>query len=250
VNAGITFPGESAEYRAARNALLAREVALRREMEEVAEQRRTLPPGGVVPEDYVFQGDGGDGQPADIRLSELFAPGRDTLLIYSYMFPRHRADDRPGPADGETAELALQDGPCPSCTSLLDQWDGAAPHATPLINLVIAAKTPLPHLLMFARERGWRNLELVSCHSNTYSGDYGGQDADGAPIPMLNVFHRDGVTIRHFWAAELMYAPAEPGQDPRHLGTLEPIWNMLDLTPEGRPAEWDEQLSYPCCEGR
>jgi predicted dithiol-disulfide oxidoreductase (DUF899 family) len=246
---GITFPGESAEYRAARDALLAREVALRHETEAVAEQRRALPPGGVVPEDYAFQGEGPDGQAADIRLSELFAPGRDTLMIYSFMFPRHREDDRPGPTNGETSELALQDGPCPSCTSLLDQWDGAAPHVTPLANLVIAAQAPLPHLLTFARERGWRHLRLVSCHANAYSGDYGGQSADGAPVPMLNVFHRDGPTIRHFWSSELMYAPAEPGQDPRHLGTLEPVWNMLDLTPEGRPAEWDEQLSYRCCEG-
>lgn len=111
--------------------------------------------------------------------------------------------------------------------------DRPAPHATPLFNLVIAAKAPLPHLLTFARERGWRHLKLVSCHANTYSGDYGGQTADGAPMPMLNVFHRDGVTIRHFWGAELMYAPTEPGQDPRQVGTLEPIWNMLDLTPEG-----------------
>jgi predicted dithiol-disulfide oxidoreductase (DUF899 family) len=245
---GIAFPGESAEYRAARDVLLAREVALRREMEAVAEQRRLLPPGGIVSEDYVFQGEGNDGQVVDIRLSELFAPGRDTLLIYSYMFPRHREDDRPGPADGKTAELALQDGPCPSCTSLLDQWDGAAPHATPLINLVVTAKAPLPQLLTFARERGWRHLELVSCTTNSYSGDYGGQNADGSPMPMLNVFHREGLTIRHFWGAELMYAPAEPGQDPRHLGTLEPIWNMLDLTPEGRPQEWDEQLNYSCCE--
>lgn len=247
---GITFPGESVAYRAARDALLAREVGLRREMEAVAKQRRALPPGGVVLEDYVFQGEGSDGQPVDIRLSEMFARGRDTLLIYSYMFPRHYEDDRPGPTDGETAEMALQDGPCPSCTSLLDQWDGAAPHATPLVNLVIAAKAPLPHLLTFARERGWRHLELVSCHANTYSGDYGGQNPEGAPMPMLNVFHRDGVTIRHFWGSELMYARAEPGQDPRQLGTLEPIWNMLDLTPEGRPREWDEQLSYPCREGR
>jgi predicted dithiol-disulfide oxidoreductase (DUF899 family) len=70
-------------------------------------------------------------------------------------------------------------------------------------------------------------------------------------MPMLNVFHRDnrdGETIRHFWGAELMYAPSEPEQDPRHVGTLEPIWNMLDLTPTGRPTEWDEQLCYPCCE--
>jgi predicted dithiol-disulfide oxidoreductase (DUF899 family) len=236
---GIAFPGESAAYRAARDALLEREVALRREMEAVAQQRRALPPGGAVPEDYVYQGEGGD-----VRLSELFAPGRDTLLLYSYMFPRHRADDRPGPTDGSTAELALEDGPCPSCTSLLDQWDGAVPHAEPLVNLVIAARAPLPHLLTFARERGWRHLRFVSCGANTYSRDYGGEDSDGAPMPMLNVFRRDGARIRHFWGAELLYAPADPQQDPRAVGTLEPVWNMLDLTPEGRRPDWDEQLEY------
>jgi predicted dithiol-disulfide oxidoreductase (DUF899 family) len=241
---GITFPGESPEYRVARDALLEREVALRREMEAVAEERRALPPGGVVPEDYVFQGEGADVRPADVRLSELFAPGRDTLLIYSYMFPRHREDDRPGPAGGESAELALEDGPCPSCTSLLDQWEGAAPHLAPLVNLVVAAKAPLSHLLTFGRERGWRHLTLVSCHSNTYSRDYRGVYVDGGPAPMLNVFRRDGETIRHFWGAELTHAAADPGQDPRALGTLEPVWTMLDLTPEGRRPDWDEQIQY------
>lgn len=106
----------------------------------------------------------------------MFAQGRDTLLIYSYMFPRHREDDRQGPTDGKTAELALQDGPCPSCTSLLDQWDGARAARHPLVNLVIAAKAPLPHLLRFACERGWRHLKLVSCHANSYSCDYGGAE--------------------------------------------------------------------------
>jgi predicted dithiol-disulfide oxidoreductase (DUF899 family) len=62
---------------------------------------------------------------------------------------------------------------------------------------------------------------------------------------MLNVFQRDGATIRHFWGSELLYAPTDPGQDPRAAGTIEPLWNVFDLTPEGRPA-WDEQLSY-CC---
>jgi len=36
---------------------------------------------------------------------------------------------------------------------------------------------------------------------------------------MLNVFHRDGNTIRHFWGSELFYAPTDPGQEPRHVGT-------------------------------
>jgi hypothetical protein len=44
--------------------------------------------------------------------------------------------------------------------------------------------------------------------------------------------------------SELFYAPWDPGRDPRHVGTLEPVWNLFDLIREGRPAEFDEQLSY------
>src|SRR5918995_6878872 len=121
----VTFQGESAEYRAARDRLLQQEIDLRRAMEAVAAARRELPPGGVVPEDYVFQGAAADGSPTDVRLSELFAPGMDSLVIYSFMFPRAPDDDRPGPTSGETALLALEEGPCPSCVALLDQLDGA-----------------------------------------------------------------------------------------------------------------------------
>src|SRR5206468_2026316 len=166
----ITFPGESAEYRAERSRLLEQEIELRRAMEQVAAARRALPPGGVVPEDYVFEGTGMDGAPTDMRLSELFAPGRDSLVIYSFMFPRDPGDDRPGPARGQTAFLPLEEGPCPSCVALLDQLDGAADHASQQLNFAVVAKAPLP-------------------------------------------------------------------------GILEPVWNLFDLTREGRP-DWDEQLSY------
>src|SRR5436305_11276690 len=111
---GMAFPGESAEYRAARDRLLEQEIELRRTMEAVAVARRQLPPGGVVSEDYVFQGAGADGTPTDVRLSELFAPGKDSLVIYSFMFPRDPGDLRPGPVGGETALLPLAEGPCPS----------------------------------------------------------------------------------------------------------------------------------------
>src|SRR3954467_406105 len=124
----ITFPGESAEYRSARDRLLEQEIELRRAVEAVAEARRPLPPGGVVPEDYVFQGAGPDGAPRDVRLSELFAPGKDSLVVYSFMFPRDPGDDRPGPASGDSALLLLVESPCPSCTAMLDQLDGAAEH--------------------------------------------------------------------------------------------------------------------------
>ena len=104
-----------------------------------------------------------------------------------------------------------------------------------------------PRILAFARERGWRRLRFFSSAGTTYNRDYLAETKAGAQRPMLNVFHRNGDTIRHFWGSELFYAPTDPGQDPRHVGTLEPVWNLLDLTPEGRPIDWDEQLSYSCC---
>jgi predicted dithiol-disulfide oxidoreductase (DUF899 family) len=240
----MAFPGESTEYRAARNRLLEQEIELRRATEAVAAARRALPPGGVVPEDYVFHGAGADGSPTDLRLSELFAPGKDSLVIYSFMFPRDPGDERPGPQAGETALLPLAEGPCPSCVAFLDQLDGAVEHATQLVNFAVVAKAPLPRVLAFGRERGWRRLRLLSSATNTYNRDYFGETAEGHQRPMLNVFHRDSEVIRHVWGSELFYAPTDPGQDPRHVGTLEPVWNLFDLTREGRPADWDEQLDY------
>jgi predicted dithiol-disulfide oxidoreductase (DUF899 family) len=240
----VRFPGESAVYRAARDRLLEQEIELRRATEAVAAARRALPLGGPVPEDYVFQGAGANGTPTDVRMTELFAPGKDSLVIYSFMFPRDPSDERPGPRTGETALLPLAEGPCPSCVALLDQLDGTVEHADAHINLAVVAKAALPRVLTFAQERGWRRLRLLSSAANTYNRDYHGETRDGDQRPMLNVFHRDGETIRHFWGSELFYAPTDPGQDPRHVGTLEPVWNLFDLTPEGRGVDWDEQLTY------
>jgi predicted dithiol-disulfide oxidoreductase (DUF899 family) len=241
---GIAFPGESPEYRAARDRLLELEIGLRRAIEAVAAARRELPPGGVVPRDYVFEGRGADGSLVDVRLSELFAPGKDSLLIYSFMFPRDPHDLTPGPSAGRTALLPLAEGPCPTCAAFIDQLEGAAEHVNQHVNLAIVAKTRLPRLLAFAEERGWRRLRFLSSANNPFNVDYHAETAEGAQRPMLTVFHRDADAIRHFWSSELLYAPTEPGEDPRHVGTLEPLWNMLDLTPEGRPKDWVEQLQY------
>jgi predicted dithiol-disulfide oxidoreductase (DUF899 family) len=235
----VGFPGESPEYRAARDRLLEQEIELRRAMEAVAEARRQLPLGGVVSEDYVFQGAGPDGAPTDVRLSELFAPGRDSLVIYSFMFPRTYGGDRPGPATGKTAVLPLEEGPCPSCVALIDQLDGAARHLGLGLNFAIAAKAPIDRLLTFGEERGWRWLRLLSSANNTFNRDYLAEDSEGSQMPILNVFHREGEVIRHFWSSELLFAPADAGEDVRHVGTLEPIWNMFDLVPEGRPDRYE-----------
>jgi predicted dithiol-disulfide oxidoreductase (DUF899 family) len=199
-------------------------------------QRRALPPGGPVPEDYVFEWAADSGQ---VRFSELFAPGKDTLVIYSFMFPRFSGDTRPGPAEGETARLPLAETPCPSCTSILDSLDGAAPHLAQRVNLAVVAKSSPERISAFARERGWRQLPLLSSQSNTYSRDYLAETPEGEQMPILNVFVRDRDQLRHSWATEVMFAPGDEGEEPRHVDLIWPIWNVLDMTPQGRGTESD-----------
>jgi predicted dithiol-disulfide oxidoreductase (DUF899 family) len=127
---------------------------------------------------------------------------------------------------------------------LLDQLDGAVEHVSQHLNFLVVAKAPLRRVVAFAGERGWRRLRFLSSAGNTFNRDYLAETEEGHQRPMLNVFRREGDSIRHFWGSELFYAPWDPGQDPRHVGPLEPVWNMLDLTREGRPADWDEQLRY------
>jgi predicted dithiol-disulfide oxidoreductase (DUF899 family) len=227
----IRFPGESGEYRRERNRLLEAEIELRREIERVAAQRRALPPGGPVPNDYSFEEVADSG--GQVRFSELFDPGNDTLAVYSFMFPRWSGDTRPGP-DGETGQLPLAETPCPSCTSILDSLDGAARHLTQRLNLAVVAKSDPERIRTFAQERGWRHLRLLSSRNNTYNRDYHGEMPEGEQIPILNVFVRDGDQLRHSWAAELMFAPRDEGEDPRHVDSIWPIWSVLDMTPEGR----------------
>jgi len=231
----LRFPGESAGYRKARNALLKEEMALRRGIERDAARRRALPPGGAVPEDYRFEGEGGP-----VKLSELFDPGKDTLAIYSFMFGPEREE------------------PCPGCTHFLDGLDGAVGHIAQRLSLAVVAKSPLPRILDFAKTRGWHRLRLLSTAGNGYDRDYFGDSTALSPavreqqdfvdgeewdMPMLNVFHRDGDVIRHRWGSELLYVPPEPGQEYRHNDLLDPLWNMLDLTPEGR-GDFHPQLRY------
>ncbi|GFE85133.1 DUF899 family protein [Steroidobacter agaridevorans] len=242
----ISFPNESTEYRTARNALLEQEIALRRQMEAVAVQRRALPAGGKVPEDYEFDGLGADGKATKIKLSALFRDGTDSLVIYNYMFPRHQGDTRAAAASGVTSQLPKTAQPCPSCTALIDQLDAAAQHfEAGGGNFAVVAKAPLDQLLGVARDRGWRHVRLLSSAGcPNFRRDYRGEDEEGQQVPLVLVFKRarDGA-IRFFWASELMFAPPDSGQDQRAAGTLEPFWNLFDLTPGGRP-DFAEELQY------
>lgn len=225
----VRFPGESASYRAARNKLLDAEIEMRRAIESAAALRRTLPLGGEIPENYAFAevvGVNGDEELRTARISELFARGMNSLIIYSFMY---------GP------EMAR---PCPSCTSIIDALDGEAPHVVQRANLAIVAKSPIKRIREFAAERGWRNLRLLSSDGTSYNRDYQGENSAGNQMPALNVFARRGEKIYHTYSAELLFAPSEPGQDGRHVDTIWPLWNLFDFTPEGRGEKWNPKLSY------
>jgi predicted dithiol-disulfide oxidoreductase (DUF899 family) len=217
---GIRFPNESYEYRQARDALLAEEIELRRHIEHVAERRRALPPGGPVTGDYRFVGENG---PA--RFADLFGD-KETLAIYSFMF-------------GPKRERA-----CPMCTSLLSAWDGEARDIEQNIALAVVARSPIERLVAFKKERGWRNLKLYSDVDGRFSRDYNAMMPDGDDIAEINVFTRRDGTIRHFWGGEMSFATADPGQDPRGAPDPMPIWTVLDMTPEGRAADWYPKLEY------
>jgi predicted dithiol-disulfide oxidoreductase (DUF899 family) len=240
----IKFPNESGHYRTARNELLQQEIKLRHLMEDVAVARRALPHGGIIPTDYIFQQIDGTGKESNIKLSELFAPGKNSLVVYSFMFPRDRCDTRPGPKKGKTAQLPLVEGPCPSCTALIDQLESIVKHVSPRLNIVASAKSPISRINAFATEHGWTKMKLLSSLNNTYNHDYYGETDNGDQMPMMNVFHKEKDVIWHFWGSELLYAPAEEGQEYRHLGTIEPLWNLFDLIPEGRGGDWEEQHDY------
>jgi len=216
----MKFPNESKAYRAARKKLLSAEVALRKKTEQVAALRRKLPAGGAVPQDYVF-----DSEAGPVRLSELFG-AHDTLIASSFMY---------GPKMAQ---------PCPMCSSMLHGLNGNARHIVERTSLVVIAKSPLDRILAFARARGWNKLRLLSSAGNSYNADYHGETAEGAQMPMVNVFVRRKGVIRHFWASELLgNAKPERGQDDRHEDIIWPLWNALDLTPEGR-GKWYPGLDH------
>jgi predicted dithiol-disulfide oxidoreductase (DUF899 family) len=214
----IHFPNESAEYRRARNALLAEEIELRRHVERVAAQRRALPRGGEIPKDFELVGETGP-----IQFSKLFG-AKNTLMIYSMMYGPQRKE------------------PCPMCTSFLSSWNGTAVNLRERVAIAVTARSPIARLAEYKARRGFSNLRFVSDTTGEYTRTY--VNPDDADVPGFSVFSRRDETIRHFYSAEMSGAMADPGQDPRGAPDLDPLWLMLDLTPEGRGADWYPKLGY------
>ena len=211
-------PNESAEYRRAREALLAEEIELRRHIERVAEMRRALPPGGEVTRAYEFSGESGK-----VTLPELFG-NKQTLVIYSYMFGPQR------------------EKPCPMCTSFMSTWEAKLPDIEQRIAFAFVARSPIERLIEAKKARGWTRHKVYSDTSGDYTRDY--VSATDADMPGYSVFtRRDGV-IRHFWSGEMGQTMADPGQDPRGAPDIDPLWTLLDTTPEGRGKDWYPKLGY------
>ncbi|HEY0701877.1 MAG TPA: DUF899 family protein [Candidatus Acidoferrales bacterium] len=212
-------PNESAEYRTARNALLVEEIELRRHLERVAAQRRALPSGGAIPKDFDLISKSGA-----TRLSNLFGD-KHTLLVYSMMYGPQRKS------------------PCPSCTSFLNSWNGTALNLRERAAIAVTARSPIARLIDYQRERNLANLPFISDPSGEYTRTY--VNAEDADVPGFSVFTRRDGLVHHFYSGETSGTMADPGQDPRGAPDLDPLWQMLDFTPEGRGTDWYPKLGYP-----
>jgi predicted dithiol-disulfide oxidoreductase (DUF899 family) len=212
------YPNESEEYRAARNQLLVEEIELRRRLERVAAQRRALPSGGEIPQDFQLASETGP-----IRFSSLF-DDKQTLVIYSMMYgPQRKA-------------------PCPMCTSFLTAWNGIAVNLRQRVAIAVTARSPIERLIDYRNQRGFMNLPFISDGRGEYTRTY--VNPEDGDVPGFSVFSRRDGIIRHFYSGEMSGAMADPGQDPRGAPDLDPLWLMLDLTPEGRGTDWYPKLDY------
>lgn len=215
------FSGESAAYHQARQELLAEEIELRRHMTRVAAQRQSLPPGPVIETDYRFEDESG----REVGLIDLFGT-HDTLVTYFWMYGPQR------------------ERPCPMCTNLLGSVNGNAVDIAQRMSLKILGRSTVARQQAFAQERGWQGLDFVQTVGDDYAKDLGILHEDGSEDPSIVVYRRDGDQVRLFWTSGMSKELADPGQDPRDAPDLAALWNVLDLTPEGRGKDWYPKLSY------
>lgn len=218
---------ESAEYLFKREDLRHAEIELMRQRERVAELRRALPQGATI-ENYEFlEGptalDDGDEPLATVRMSELFTAPNRSLVIYHFMF-------------GKT-----QTSPCPMCTSWIDSFNGVAHHVAQNVDVAIVAAADPARLRAHARTRGWDKLRLLSAAESTFKYDLGSEDRAGQQDSTISVFTRtsDGA-LRHFYSVHPRLAD---DIEERGIDEYNPIWNVLDLTPQGR-GSWAASLDY------
>lgn len=218
---------EPADYLRKREELRLAEIELMQQRERVAEMRRHLPQGAAV-KDYEFQEDprdlnAGDSSVKKVKLSELFTQPRRALVIYHFMFGKKNTKA------------------CPMCTAWIDGANGVAHHLAQNLDFVVVAAADVPTLRDYARTRGWDKLRLVSAGDSTFKYDFGSEDREGAQDSTLSVFTRDAAgNVRYFYSC---HPRMSPEIKERGIDLLSPIWNFMDMTPQGR-GDWYASLSY------
>jgi predicted dithiol-disulfide oxidoreductase (DUF899 family) len=207
-HARTPFPGESAEYRNAREGSVAEEIELRRHMTRLTQQRRALPPGPVIEKNYRFK----DANGSEMRLLDFFGKHGE-LVTYFWMFGPQR------------------ERPCPMCTNWLGAVNGNAADIKQRVALKIFGRSPVSRQIAFAQERGWRDLDFVQTIGDDYARDIETLKSDGSEWAAITVFKREGDQVRLFWAAEMTSEMADPDEDPRLAPDIATLWSILDLTP-------------------
>ena len=150
----------------------------------------------------------------------------DTLIVYFWMYGPQR------------------ERPCPMCTNWLGSVNGNAPDIEQRAALRVLGRSPVERQIAFAEERGWKNLTFAQTVGDDWARDLGLLNDDDSENPGLWVFKRDGEQVRLFWSSAQTLDTADAGQDPRDAPDIASLWSVLDLTPEGRPADWYPKLSY------
>lgn len=230
------LPGESDAYRRGRQELFAAEIALRDQIERVARMRRSLPRGMVMP-DYRFR----EGPAAlarddpaeftEIRLSELFDDGHDTLIVDHLMFA----------ADDEQS--------CIMCSMWADGYNAIAPHIRQRASFVLVAKAEIGKVRRWARDRGWDRIRLLSSHGSPFNHDMGMEFADGSQGAGLSVFTRDeSGAIYHRYTVDAEFDGDRRDTslytgEARGIDLYSPVWHLLDLLPTGR-GDWYPDHGY------
>jgi Uncharacterized protein conserved in bacteria len=127
------------------------------------------------------------------------------------------------------------------CTAWIDGFNGIAHHLAQNLELAIVAAADLGTLRAHARIRNWDKLRLLSAGDGTFKYDLGSEDAEGHQDSTISIFTRDSDgTLRHFYSGHPWLA--EDIKE-RGIDELIPVWNMLDLTPQGR-GQWYASLEY------
>lgn len=191
-----------AEWREARERLLAKEKELTRARDALAAERRRLPMV-EIDKPYVLASEQGP-----VTLLDLFE-GRRQLLLYHFMF-------HPDWAAG-----------CTGCSMVVDNMGHPAHLHARDTSVALVSRAPLGKLEAFKARMGW-TLPWVSSHGSDFNHDFG-VTRDDRETFALSVFLRDGERVFRSYVT-----------DRRGVEYLGSNWSYLDLTPLGRQETWEE----------